>query len=98
VVRRCRAAARCLERHLVDAALVVVEGAVEAIELLGCERVGGAARFDVGDAAVVLLLIGLEGAEQIVEGVGEVAGAFGLGGGGGGHDVDDPSGAGMERR
>jgi hypothetical protein len=76
---------RGFERYLIDAALVVVEGAIEAIELVGRERISGAARLDVGEAAVVLLFVGLEGAEQVVEREAKLGRALDLGSGSGGH-------------
>ena len=67
-----------LQRDLVETTLVIVEGAIEAVELVGREGISGAARFDVGQAAVVLVLVGLECTEEIVERVIELGAALGF--------------------
>ena len=52
--------------------LVLIERAVDARELLGDQRIGAAAPLDGGEALVVRLLEGLEGAHEVLEGRADV--------------------------
>ena len=67
------------QREVVDHALGLVEHAVEAVDLVGGDGVGGAAALELGEALVVAFLEGLEGAHELGEGGVDVA----VGGGGG---------------
>ena len=58
----------------VEAGLQLVERAVDAGELLGVERVGGTAGADLGERAVVGLLVDLEGGFELVDDRAEVVG------------------------
>jgi hypothetical protein len=60
------------QRQLVDDAPVVVERAVDAIELLLEQRVGGAAPLQRIEPLVVRLLERLEGAHEVLEGLADV--------------------------
>ena len=71
--------ARGLQREVVDDALGLVERAVDAVELVDGDDVGRTARARAGEALVVGVLEGLEGAHEVVEGGVDV----GAGGGGG---------------
>ena len=68
-----------LQGELVDDALVLVERAVDAVDLVGGDDVGGHAALDLAEALVVGVLEGLEGAHEVVEGGGEVAAGGGFG-------------------
>ena len=74
---RERRAAR-VERDAVEPALGLVERAVDAGELLLGDDVGREPRLDLGEARVVGVLEGLEGAGELVEGGGHLGG-LGLG-------------------
>ena len=68
--------------------LQLVEGAVDAIDLVGGDDVGRHAPLELAEAVVVGVLEGFEGAHEVVEGAGEVvAGPRVLGGFGFEHEV-----------
>ena len=69
-----------LQVQLVETALMCIDRAVNAVELLGDEDVGLAARFGFGAVAVGFLLEGLEGVAQIFDDGANVV-ALGFGGG-----------------
>ena len=60
--------ARALQGELIDRRLVLVEGAVDALELLGGDHVLRDALLDLGEPLVVGRLERLEGAHEFVEG------------------------------
>jgi hypothetical protein len=68
-----------LEGELVDDAFVLIEDAVDAVDLVGCDDVGGEAALELAEALVVGVLEVLEGAHEAVEGGGEVAAGGGFG-------------------
>ncbi len=84
-----RAAACWIERRALglvasvsSTRLLLVEGAVDAIDAFGGDDVGRHTRFDLVKAGVVGLLEGLEGAHEVVEGSGSACGLgfeYGLG-------------------
>ncbi len=85
--RRGRAGRSRLERRAlglggerVEHALLLVQRAVDAIDAVGGDDVGGHAGLDLVEAGVVGLLEGLEGAHELVEG-GSGAAGLGLKGG-----------------
>ena len=55
--------------------LQLVEGAVDAVDLLGGDDVGRHAPLELAEALVVGVLEGFEGAHEVVEGAGEVVAA-----------------------
>ena len=61
-----------LQRELVDDALVLVERAIDAVDLLGGDDIGGHASLDLGEALVIAVLEGLERAHEAVEGGGQI--------------------------
>ena len=71
--------ARRLQGQLVDDALVLVQRAVDAVDLVGGDDVGRHALLELGEPLVVAVLEGLEGAHEAVEGGGEVVGGGGFG-------------------
>lgn len=67
-----------VERHAVDAPMRLVDGLIDAGELLLADDVGREPRLDLGEPRVVRLLVRLDDAGVLVEG-GRLGG-FGLGG------------------
>jgi hypothetical protein len=63
---------RRFQRELVNDRLMLVDGAVDAVELLGREHVDRQAFLDLGDALLVLGFERFEGAHEVVESVGHV--------------------------
>jgi hypothetical protein len=55
--------------------LQLIEGAVEAVDLLGGDDVGRHAPLELAEALVVGVLEGFEGAHEVVEGAGDVIAA-----------------------
>jgi len=68
-----------LEGEVIDHALGLIERAVDAVDLVGGDDVGGEAPLELAEALVVAVLEGLEGAHEAVEGAAEIVGVGGFG-------------------